>query len=453
MTNKRKEKIISVFTCIIPILILFFLNSLNLHQRIILAATTLTISWWATGVVHRSFASILLIVVFISFGNIPLSIILKFPFSKTFFLIVFTFLLSEGIVKTNVADHIAQKLLQRVGNTPIKLIVLSFIMGTLLIFFIPQPFPRVILLSTIYIQYLKNERIDKNTFAIVLFSIYVASTCTSMMFLNGDILLNYVALQMGQVQLTWGQWAVYMAVPALMISTLILISFILVFKRRISNISFKVCHKAETEELLDKNKIQTLIIMFFVLVTFITQPIHHIEGVWIIFCSVAIMFLLKILTFNDLKKINIHLLIFLTAAFAIGGVLSHTGIIENIIAKYIKVMPKSVNSTYFFFLISMTMIVHLFLGSAVTTISVVLPMILRLNNMDINPVVLTLITYTVVSIHYILPFHQSTIMIGFGQNHYSNKEVFKFGCVLTFITFFGVLLIQIPWWKFLALLS
>ncbi len=60
------------------------------------------------------------------------------------------------------------------------MILLSYILGILLIFFIPQPFPRVILVSAFYKEFLKEQQITEDSKSILLFSIFTASTFTSM---------------------------------------------------------------------------------------------------------------------------------------------------------------------------------------------------------------------------------------------------------------------------------
>lgn len=447
--NKR---LVFLFTLLLPIIIILFLpfNS-SFNQRLLLASVVLVIAWWATGVVHRSIASSILIVSFLVFSNAPIKTILKFPLSPTFFLIIFTFLLSEGIVKSNLANRMAKALLSRFATTPLGLIFMSFILGILLIFLIPQPFPRVILLSTIYLQFLKHGKVTNSTKSTILFSIYVASTCTSMLFINGDILLNYSVLQFANVKLTWFQWSKYMTLPSLLISFLVFIIYIMFFRKNIFNTKFMLNIKSKNYDSLTDREKYVFIILIFVFLLFMTEPIHSIHPAWISFAGVIAMYMLKILDLRDFKTINIHLLLFLTAAFSIGGVLNHSGIADLICNSLIEYLPKQNNILLFIFIIFIVMLIHLILGSAITTSSVVLPAFMNLD-IGIDSTVLTLIAYTVVSIHYFLPFHHATIMIGAGENHYPNSHVLKFGLALTLLVFISVLFIQIPWWIFIGLL-
>jgi len=449
--NIAKKGPLFLLTLVLPLITFFFLN-ISLNHKIILYFTALTILWWTTGVVDRNISSILLICSYLIFSNASIKIVLRFPLSSNFLMILFIFLLSEGIVKSNLADYISKKLLQRIGNTSFKLIVLSFVLGVVLIYLIPQPFPRVILLSVIYSEYLNKAKVNIDTYSTVIFSVYAASTCTSMMFLNGDILLNYLALQFGNVDITWGQWATYMTLPSILISFLVFLSFTIVFRRSISKTPFPFTETGEEEIPLNKKEKQTFLIVIVVLALFMSQSIHSLAFEWITFLGVLLMFLLRILEFRDIKKINISLLLFLTAAFSISGVLNHIGISDVVAKQITKILVHLDKNVFYIFVIGMVMVLHMFLGSAITTISVALPILLSLKSFEVNPVVLTLISYVVVNMHYLLPFHHATIMIGFGQNQYSNSKVFKFGAALTFVTFFSIIFILIPWWKLIGLL-
>ena len=104
--------------------------------------------------------------------------------------------------------------MEKIVKNPILLIVFSYAAGFLLIFFIPQPFPRVILLVAFYREFFKSQNINEKSREILYFSIFTASTFTSMFFMSWDMLLNYVVLAISKADINWTQWALYMSVPA-----------------------------------------------------------------------------------------------------------------------------------------------------------------------------------------------------------------------------------------------
>jgi di/tricarboxylate transporter len=92
------------------------------------------------------------------------------------------------------------------------------------------------------------------------------------------------------------------------------------------------------------------------------------------------------------------------------------------------------------------------LGSTITTLSVVIPGFLTLTAGKIDPLVLMMTTYVSVNIHYLLPFHHVTIMIGSGNRFIDNRSLLKFGLVMTFVVVGCLLFVYVPWWRFIGLL-
>ena len=193
-------------------------------------------------------------------------------------------------------------------------------------------------------------------------------------------------------------------------------------------------------------------ILAIITILWMTEPLHGIHTAWISTFGVIAMLLLKLLGFEDIKKINTNLIIFLTAAFSIGGVLNYTGVAQVIYQQIMKHMPDQQSAISFPFIILIVMALHMVIGSSITTLATVVPGIIMMNNGFVNPIAIALIAYTTVNIHYLLPFHHVTIMLGAGENYYDNKHIMKLGAFLTIVVFLSVLFIQLPWWSLMNLL-
>src|SRR5690554_3919679 len=123
--NKNIKLICSL---LLPLFIVFVQPlGMSLNQSIILGTLILVLIWWTTGIVNRTYASIFLLLVFSIFGSTPLKEIFKFPLSSNFYMIALSFLLSQGIVNSNVANRLSNFILNKYGNTPYKLIFMSFL--------------------------------------------------------------------------------------------------------------------------------------------------------------------------------------------------------------------------------------------------------------------------------------------------------------------------------------
>lgn len=407
---------------------------------------------WGGSAVDNAFVSLVFLLGAWAFSLAPFKTLFYFPATENFYLIILSYIITKGVTDTGTASVFSKNIMEKIVKTPVLLILFSYIAGFLLIFFIPQPFPRVILLAAFYKEFFKGQNINEKSREILYFSIFTASTFTSMFFMSGDMLLNYVVVAISKADINWTQWALYMSVPAFFTCVLTFMLFILTFKKEIKNCSFKnISLKKEKVSFTPEQK-KMFFVCSVIFLGFAAQNIHHLRAAYIMLIGVILSFIFKIINFSVYKSINWKLLIFFTGAFSVGGVLNDSGAADIIVEKLIKLIPSGDFNSKIIFLIIVTLILNFFLGSAVTTSSVVIPTIAQLGILPPNSAVLTLFVYTVVSVQYILPFHHATVMVGFGEGLYGNKVIIKYGILLTILTFFIVLYICIPWWKFLNIL-
>ncbi|MFZ7131132.1 MAG: SLC13 family permease [Eubacteriales bacterium] len=452
MTQIIKRENIYKFTIslLVP-LIIIILKPINLEMRqgVILGSIFLTVIWWGTGIVHKDAASIFLLIIFVLLGDTSLEKIFYFPVSDTFVLVVSSFLISQGIINSKVADKFSYIILNKYCYNSVRLVIMSFLLNILMIFVIPHPFPRIILLASIYNNYLKQEKIAQQESSVLIFSIFVASTITSMMFINGDVVINNSALQLGEITMDYVQWARNMALPTLITAGIIMCSFLLIFKKDMA-ITFNKNNTIVKLNLEHKEKI-TILITIILISLWVTEGLHGVKTATVAMLGVSSMFLTRIINFQDLKYVNVSVLISLTAQFAIGKVLVGSGITMNLNQFLIEMFPSHGSIMYLPSIIILTMFLHMMMGSSVTAISVIIPSMLALTNGIYTSEFIVLLVTISVCMHYLLPFHHVSIMIGNSNQYYSSKLTFKMGIVLTGLTLVSVLFIFVPWWKIMNL--
>lgn len=144
------------------------------------------------------------------------------------------------------------------------------------------------------------------------------------------------------------------------------------------------------------------------------------------------------------------LLLFLTAAFSIGGVLNQEGIAEAI---FEMLLPSArSDEMLIFFSVLMVMALHVFLGSSMTTMSICMPVLMSSLPASVNPVVMMFTIYTAINIHYILPIHHVVIMIGEGEGLYDTSMTIRYGVFLTMLAVISVYAVLMPYWRFIGVL-
>ncbi|MBF4692181.1 SLC13 family permease [Fusibacter ferrireducens] len=438
-----------LMTLILPISIVIVKPlGMSLFQSIVLGTLFLTVTWWATGCVNKEFASILMLLIFSVFGDTSLKNIYFFPLSHDFVTIIASFILSQGIVNSKVADRFSKYVLNKFCKNSKALVLMSFVLGIVFIFIIPQPFPRVIILASIYASFLKNQNITEEENQVLIFSIFLGSTVTSMMFLNGDLILNYMAIEFAGISMSQLEWMKYMLFPTFLTSIILCLVYIFTFKNFLHR-EF-ILHEAEPEKISRKEAIATAIMML-VVVFWITENIHGISAMYVSLSGVLLMFIFGVIRIKDLSTININLMLFLTAAFSIGKVLTGSGISSILSNYFLTFFPPLDSVIYLPFVLLLIVVIHAMFGSTITALSVVTPTLIGITNGVFKPEFIALLGYVAVSIQYLLPFHHVTILIGFGNGYYKNAHVIKMGISLTIILpplIFGIFM---PWWRFMGL--
>lgn len=125
--SKKGYDVKAIFSLLIPIFFVVLKPlSMTASQSMVLGSLFLTIAWWVTGWIYKDYASFFLLGVFIIFGHTPLESIFTFPLSDNFILIIASYLLSQGIINSKIADVFSDFVLSRYCDTAKKLVVMSF---------------------------------------------------------------------------------------------------------------------------------------------------------------------------------------------------------------------------------------------------------------------------------------------------------------------------------------
>ena len=310
---------------------------------------------------------------------------------------------------------------------------------------IPQPVPRITLLGSIYCVLLTEQNVTAEQKKAVLFSVFVTATTTAMILKNGDVVLNAAALSINNVDLTQMEWLRYMTIPTILASILLVAAYI--FWQRKHLRASVTMDRTKSEPLTRQGKV-TCLLMAVIVILWVTESVHGISQAYVSLAGVAVMFLLGILKTPDLKSVKIGLLIFLTAEFALGNVLADSGIAASISEILLRVMPASDSIYLPLLLLTLSIyVLHTLFGGAMGALAVSLPIVNALWGGVLGPEVISLASLVLVTCHYVFPYNQMTILVGYGQKYYEFRDVMKFAAVLTVVVALMIFGLYLPWWK------
>lgn len=442
-------------------IIIYLINPLDMesYQRIVLSVLIFVTSTWATNSINKSIGCIILLFSFVIFGNTKPITIISQVWGDTILLIMTTTLLSVGMMKTGVIDRYLRKMLLKNGDSILRLLIIPYILGIILVFLIPQAFARVIILGTIFNSiFVANNENEKRTKEVLIFNGFVAITMTYMLFNNGDIVLNQAAIRFQEGvanNLSFAHWFKMMSIPTLITSVVTLFVIKIGFKEELSYFNKDMIKTQEDEGKklsLGVEKI-TIITMLIIVIMWMTEPLHGMKPWIVTLFGVGIMYILKVLELKDLKNINLHFILFLVTVFTIGRGLGESGVTQGIFNSLQKILPQTGSLGYLMVLAIVVMVLHILIGSSVATMSVVLPIILPLAvDLGYRPEIVTLMTYTIVNIHFLLPYHHATVMIGTARDFYDEKYMLRFGLIMTPITFILLYSVFFKYWQLIGLL-
>ena len=440
---------------ILPLLILLVQPlGMDLRQSTVVSALLMVIIWWSTGIVKSIPASLFLLAVFCLVSAAPLTTVFTFPLSENFFLITLTYLFSQGIANSGLVDKLFEPVLLRFSNTPIKTLFAIIVMYTITIYMIPQPLARLIIVAMLFHRFLYKTTASEETKSVLMFACFIFYAVVNMATKNADIIMNNASVAFAGLDITDGQWITYMAVPVILYGALILVLFCLLFRKHLLGIKLTIAeHKGEKSKLsLNKNEKRTLAVIILTVILWMTGSIHGINATIITLCSALVFFALKVLCKKDFKAIDVTTLIFLTAAFSIGGVMKACGAADIVFSRLQVLFPKEYSPLYLIIMILVGMLMHLILGSNTTTLSVVIPGLTVICGNVLPPEIIMFVAFNSVAFHSILPFHSAAIMIGASNGYFPAKYVARLGIPVTLLIFISTLFIFVPWWKFLGLM-
>jgi di/tricarboxylate transporter len=302
----------------------------------------------------------------------------------------------------------------------------------------------------IFIAYFDKINLDNKIREIMVFWIYASSALINMIMIRGDIILNNALITIANHTITEATWILYMTVPSIIMYILAAMVFILTFRNSIKG--FKVICPENTivNFKLNTQENKQLLIIVLTVLFWAGESVHGVKGTVVVVLGSLAMFAIGLLKIKDLKSINIHLLIFLTAAFSIGGVLKGSGVSDVIFLRFVPLFPDEFSLTYIMIIIITAATLHMILGSAVTTMSVVVPGLLIIASGQTSTEILMFIMYVMICSHFVLPFHNVLLMIGNGNRHFTAELMLRFAPALTGIVVFGIFAVYLNWWRIIG---
>lgn len=459
MNSKKLGLVIGVLIAIV--INLLPLNGLSAQGKMCLGLTLMTVVFWAFSIVQAGYVSGLFLALLVILNVAPPATVFASWTGTTMYLVIGAFLIAGAVKNSGLGERIAYAFILKFVNSFRSIIISIFILTFILSLLIPHPWPRAFLIMSVMAVIIKSTKMPHEDAVKVGFTVFAASVPVSLIFLTGDSVINPLAVAASGVSISWLGWLGIMGIPAIVASIITCILILVLFKPTKEIIIDKDEIRKKLSELgrFSNTEKRTVMWISIAVILWMTSTITKIDIGWITLIIAMLMSLPvvgEVLTAKDWGQVPMQVLLFLTAAMAIGKVGGVTGMNKWIATT---ILPSSVPSNIFVlvaFIAVISIIIHMLLGSVIAVMGVAIPALLAFTTpMGLNPVATTLFVYTAISIHYIFPFQHLNMLVGQGEENgmYTQKETIRLGLPLTVVIFAILLLVEIPWWKLIGVLK
>jgi Di- and tricarboxylate transporters len=456
------KKIIGFLSGIAVFVIIYLLplNGLAWAGHMCLALTLMTVVWWATQIAQPAYVGgIYLILLIILRVATPVQVFSSSWTGSIMWLVIGAYLIAGAVKDSGLGERIAYafiiKFVRSWKGIIISIFVLTFIMALL----IPHPWPRAFLIMSVMAVVCKSANMPKEDTAKVGLAVFAASCPLSMVFLTGDSSLNPLAVADSGISCDYLSWFKYMSVPMIIAAILTMLLILLLFKpTKEVNIDLDVLReKQKSLGPLSTREKRTAIWLVIAIVLWLTNGITGVDIGWITLIVALLMsmpLIGEVLTPKSWSGVPVNVLIFLTSAISIGTVGGVTGMNAWIAHT---VLPSSVPANIFLLALLIAVVaivVHMFMGSVIAVMGVCIPaMVAYTSRLGISSLAISLLVFSAINIHYILPFHNLAMLVGCEPDAggYTQKEVIKLGIPLTAVVLI-VVLVAAGWFRITGLI-
>jgi di/tricarboxylate transporter len=435
------------------------LGEISSQGQMCLSLTLMTVVWWACGVAQPAFVSAIYLALLMLTGTADGATVFKSWTGLTMWMVIGAYLIATAVKDSRLGERIAYWFSLKFVRSWNSLVISIFALTVILSLLIPHPFPRAFMILAVMQAICDAAGMSKNDKIKVGFLTFAAAAPGSMFFLTGDATLNPLVVADSGVECTFVQWFIYMSVPMLVATLATLGLGLTLFKPQSEfKLDLDVVRQKQAElgpvSVTEKRVVVWLAIAVALWMTEGITGMNIGFVTLIIGAGMALPFVGEILTPKSWDSVPINTLVFLTAAMAIGTVGGATGMntwIANV------VLPDAVPSNIFvlaLLLALITVIIHMFMGSVMAVLGICVPAFVTfVSGTGISPLAVSMMVFSAINIHYILPFHNLAVLVGSGEDAagYSSKEAMRMGIPLTAVVFV-VVLVEAAWFHLMGLM-
>lgn len=458
---KQKKQLIGLLAGILlcVVICLLPLEGLSHEGQLCLGLTLMTVVWWAAQVAQSGYVSGIYLMLLCLLKVADTSVIFSGWTGSTIWLVAGAYLIASAVRSSGLGERLSYAFILRFVRGWRSIIVSIFALTLILSLLIPHPWPRAFLIMSVMMVVIRSANIPQKDAVVIGFTVFAASVPVSLIFITGDSTINPLAMSYAEQAVSFVDWLKVMGPPALILSLLTLGLILLLFKPSAPVVLDLDRIREARNQLgpMGEREIRALVWILIAVALWLTNGITGLDIGWITLLVAMLMSLPvvgEVLGPKDWGEIPVHVMVFLTAAIAIGKVGAATGM-NSWIAETL--LPQSMPASPVLLALCialLSVVIHMFMGSVIAVMGVTIPAFLTFTaGSGISSLVVISIVYLSVAGHYALPFHHLNILVGQGQENgmYTQKESLKM-CLPLLLALGVTIVCSVGWWSLLGLM-
>lgn len=422
------------------------------NGQICMALSFMTVIFWGFQIAQPGYTSGLYLLLLAVFGVEKPGLIFSTWTGPMMFLIVGAYLIAGAVKESGLGERIAYKFIISYVTSFKSIIVAIFVLTFILSLLIPHPWPRAFLIMSVMAVVIKSANIPRADAVKIGFTVFASSVPVSLIFLTGDATISPLAVQSSGVPLGWLGWFKLMGPPSIIVSIITCFMILFLFKptQEVHVNKDEMRAKLAAMGPMSGKELRTAFWVTLAIILWMTDTMHGVDIGWVtLFIAMAMSMPLigEILTPASWNGVPLHVLIFLTAAVAIGR---NAWIAQTVLPAAVPADPYILAA----FIATVSIVIHMLLGSVIAVMGIIIPaMITFTSQMGITPLVPALLAYSAVASHYVLPFQHLNMLVGQGEDNgmYTQKETIRLGIPFIIVIYIMTVVIEVPYWTMLGL--
>ncbi|WP_019415700.1 DASS family sodium-coupled anion symporter [Paenisporosarcina sp. TG20] len=442
-------------------------DTFSYSAKLMTSIITLGIILWSFEPIPLGLTALIILLLMLLFNIAEVSIIFSGFASPATYLIVGGMMLATAVNQTSLIKRMTYKILLRWGGHAKGLLGSIIIIQQIQAFFIPSTAVRSALMlpvSTMIIETVDakpGSNLRKMIMLGVAFGGIISGTAV-MTAAIGNILTVELLNRFAGIKITYFQWFFYTFPLWLILIPSIWILLLKVFPLPKDQQYFPMIRdemKIRIKELgpVNKQEIRCLIILFFIVGLWLSEPLHGMHPSIPALIGVVLMTLpiIGIAPWETVVKINYNTVLLLSVTLSMGYTFVDSGAAHTI-SEYLSVdwFMSLIQSPFIavIVVILIAQIFHKMISNVSTAVVVLVPILISVSqNAGIDPLVIGFTTGLTSLFGFILIVESMPNLLAHSTGMIKQKDFLKPGLYATIISIIATIIVAATWWRWIGL--